>query len=58
MQIAGVVGRAELMSAVCYFSALLCYVKSSSLDCKLKDKLAADFDSVADVCHMMHLRRE
>ena len=58
MQIAGIVGRAELMSAVCYFSALLCYIKSSSLDCKLKDMLAAGFDSVADVCHMTHLRWE
>ena len=28
------------MSAVCYFSALLCYIKSTSLDSKLKDKVA------------------
>lgn len=28
MQVAGIVGRAELMSALCFFLTMLCYMKA------------------------------
>lgn len=33
MQVSGLVGRAELMSAICYFLVLHCYMSACSDDC-------------------------
>ena len=33
LQVAGVVGRAELMSAICFFLALLCYMSACDEEC-------------------------
>ncbi len=32
MQVAGVVGRAEMMSAVCFFLAMFCYMRACDED--------------------------
>lgn len=33
MQVAGIVGRAELMSALCFFLTMFCYMRACGDDC-------------------------